>query len=229
LSGSVCNSGYDGNGNLTAKTDARGVVTSYAYDSLNRLYSKTYTNAPAGTMASCYQYDTASNGIGLLGASWTQAGGCSSSPTSYQSLRKYGAYDPMGRPLTEQQCVEGYCTSTSMPTNPPKNCAALTSATGLQYCYDLAGDLLAYSNGLTTQTAGQYPQQALLFAQAFDSVGRLNSVSSSWSDSTHPQSLFSTPVYTPFNALSSWLMGTQLTTSRYYDKNLRVTGQSSAQ
>jgi hypothetical protein len=136
----------------------------------------------------------------------------------------------MGRALTEQQCVAGYCTSTSPPVQPTANCTNLSSATGLQYCYDLAGSLLAYSNGLTAAAAGQqYPQHALLFSQTFDAAGRLNSVASSWNDTTHPQSLFSSPVYTPFNALSSWLLGTQLSTTRTYDTRLRVTGQSSAQ
>jgi YD repeat-containing protein len=226
--------GYDANGNVTSKTDARGVVINFAYDALNRLYAKTYTNAPAGTLSSCYQFDTATNGIDRLAAEWTQTGSCSSTPPStppavYQSLRTYGAYDAMGRALTELQCAAGYCTTTSVPSQPAANCATLSSATGLQYCFDLAGNLLAYSNGLTTQAAGLYPQHALLFGQTFDAAGRLNSVGSSWSDSTHPSPLFSAPTYTPFNALSSWLLGTQLTTTRTYDNRLRVMGQSSAQ
>ena len=228
-SGSACGNGYDANGNLTYKTDARGVVTNYGYDALNRLYAQTYTYAPAGTLSSCYQYDTATNGVGRLAAEWTQAGSCSSTPpANYQSLRTYGAYDAMGRVVTEQQCVAGFCTSASVPSQPTANCPKLSSATGLQYCYDLAGNLLAYGNGLTTQAAGQYPQQALLFTQTFDAAGRLNSVGSSWSDATHPQTLFSAPVYTPFNALSNWRLGTQLSTTRTYDVRLRVTGQSSA-
>src|SRR6202012_3975227 len=36
-SGSSCVNGYDSNGNLSAKTDARGTTTSYQYDALNRL------------------------------------------------------------------------------------------------------------------------------------------------------------------------------------------------
>lgn len=225
---------YDFNGNVVTRTDARGVVTNYKYDALNRLYAKTYSNAPAGTVSSCYQYDTTVNGVGRMAAEWTQAGNCSSTPpvtppAINQSLRVYGAYDAMGRALTELQCAAGYCTTASVPSQPAANCTTLSSATGLQYCYDLAGDLLAYSNGLTTQAEGQYPQHAISFAQTFDAAGHLNSVSSSWSDATHPQSLFSAPTYTPFNALSNWLLGTQLTTTRTYDNRLRVTGQSSAQ
>jgi YD repeat-containing protein len=229
-SGASCIGGYDPNGNVITKTDARGVVTNYAYDGLNRLYAKTYTNAPAGTLSSCYQFDTAANGVGRLAVEWTQSGTCASTPPeNFQSLRTYGAYDAMGRALTEQQCVAGFCTSAAVPSQPGPNCPTLSSATGLQYCYDLAGNLLAYSNGLTTAAAGpQYPQHALLFAQTFDSAGRLNSVTNSWpADPTHPQTLFSSPVYTPFNALSNWLLGTRLFTTRNYDSRLRVTDQSS--
>jgi len=219
---------YDENGNLHSKTDARGVTTNYLYDALNRLYSKTYTNGPAGSLSSCYQYDTATNGVGQLAAEWTQAGSCASSPPSNaQSLRTFGAYDAMGRVLTEQQCAAGYCTSPSLPSQPSSNCIGLSGASGLQYCYDLAGNLLAFSNGVTTQAAGSYPQHAILFSQAFDEAGSLNAVASSWSDLTHPQDLFYSPVYTPFNTPSRWLMGGQLATRRQYDSRLRVTCQSS--
>jgi YD repeat-containing protein len=228
LSGGTCNSGYDANGNLGSKTDARGVTTSYSYDALNRLLSKTYSNAPAGTLSSCYQYDTAANGVGRLASEWTKTGGCTS-PATYQSLRVVGGYDSMGRVVSEQQCVAGYCTSTTAPSAPAPNCTSLGSAVGLQYCYDLAGDLLAYSNGVTTQAAGTtYPQQALLFSQTFDAAGRRLSVGSSWSDATHPGTLFSIPTYAPINALSSWLLGTSLWTTRQYDNRLRVCSQQSA-
>ena len=49
VSGSTCNSdGYDNFDNLLTRTDARGVVTSYGYDGLNRLTSISYnvSNAP---------------------------------------------------------------------------------------------------------------------------------------------------------------------------------------
>ena len=49
VSGSTCNSdGYDNFDNLLTRTDARGVVTSYGYDGLNRLTSVSYnvSNAP---------------------------------------------------------------------------------------------------------------------------------------------------------------------------------------
>ena len=235
-SGSNCTGGYDPNGNLLYKTDARGVVTGYSYDALNRLYAKTYTNASAGTMASCYQYDnpaSGANGIGRLAAEWTQVGGCSSPPPSTppainQSLRTYGAYDAMGRAITEFQCAAGYCTTASAPSNPAANCTALSSASGLQYCYDLAGNLLAYTNGVTVGVVPAYQQQALLFSQTFDAAGRLSGVYSSWTnDSTHPSTLFSGTSYSPANALTNWVLGAHLAVTRSYDPaRLWVTGQS---
>jgi YD repeat-containing protein len=42
-SGSNCVNGYDYNGNLLFKTDARGITIAYGYDTLNRLISKGYT------------------------------------------------------------------------------------------------------------------------------------------------------------------------------------------
>ena len=50
---------YDDNGNLTEKTEARGVVTSYVYDALNRMTTRSYTNDPTGRPAVTYTYDAA--------------------------------------------------------------------------------------------------------------------------------------------------------------------------
>jgi YD repeat-containing protein len=229
-----CNRQYDGNGNLLNKTDARGVQTNYSYDNLNRLLSKTYTAAPAGSMSSCYQFDTAINGVGKLAFEWTQSANCptsaqSSPPASgYQSLHIFGAYDPMGRVVAEQQCVAGYCTSPSVPSLPAANCSALTAASGLQYCYDQAGNLLAYSSGLTTAAVGNYPQAAMNFSQTFDAANRLLTTHSSMVDSTHPATLFTTQGYTAANALSNWQLGASLFTVRNYDIRQRVCSQLSA-
>jgi len=230
-SSSNCTSGYDANGNLQQRTDARGVTTKYWYDVRNRLIQKTYMNAPAGTMTSCYLYGSSPNSIGRLIAEWTQPGSCASAPPSTaQSVRYYDAYDKMGRVLTERQCVAGYCTSTAAQTLPSANCTSLTSATGLQYCYDLAGNLLAYSNGVSTATVPTYPQQAILFQQTFDTAGRLSAVYSSWNDTTHPSPLFSNATYSTANALTNWLLGAHLAVTRSYDPaRLWVTGQSAKQ
>jgi RHS repeat-associated protein len=97
----IVNYTYNDNGNLQTKTDARGVVTTFAYDGLNRVLTRTYSGpAPGGTTpAVTYLYDTlgaALNGKGRLTS-------VSSSVSSYS----YGSYDVMGRPLTGAQTTDG--------------------------------------------------------------------------------------------------------------------------
>lgn len=245
LNGGSCTEGYDGNGNLKYKTDARGIVTGYSYDLLNQLTSKTYTFTTdasstiqalaAATPSNCYQYGTATNGVERLSLEFTTRNGCVQPPSSdYLSKRVVGAYDAMGRVSSEQQCVWGqgaYCTSASVPAQPPQNCSILTTAAGLQYCYDLAGNLLANSFGVTTAAAGSYPQAASNFSQTFDGVGRLATVSSSWNDVTHPAQVFAatgTNGYTSSNALSNWLLGGSLYSARAFDVRNRVCKQQSS-
>jgi hypothetical protein len=135
----------------------------------------------------------------------------------------------MGRVVSEQQCVAGYCTSVAVPAQPTANCTTLTGGNGLQYCYDLAGGLLAYSNGVTTGAAGNYSQMAMTFSQSFDAAGQLATVNSSWSDTTHPTLLFSQTTYSPASALSGWLLGGNLYSARNYDNRLRICSQLSQQ
>lgn len=48
---------YDANGNLTTKTDARSVTTTYVYDNLNRALTRSYSD---GTPQVAYKYDDGS-------------------------------------------------------------------------------------------------------------------------------------------------------------------------
>jgi YD repeat-containing protein len=233
--GSNCTNGdgYDGNGNLLHKTDSRGITVNYSYDSLNRILSRTSVNDPSNAVSSCYQYDiTNTNGIGRLSAEWTQVGGCATSPDTYKTLQKIAAYDGMGRVTSEQQCVLGFCTSDTPPSAPAANCAALSGATGLTYCYDLAGNLLAYSNGLNS---GSYPNQWVLFSQQFDNAGRLTSVSApsgSWLGTSVPYSVFTANEansYSAGGAPQKWTLGTNLNLVRTFDTRLRVTGETATQ
>ncbi len=54
---------YDALGNLKTQTDARGCISTLAYDSLNRLTGKTYSGDCSGT-AVTYTYDSGTNGKG---------------------------------------------------------------------------------------------------------------------------------------------------------------------
>jgi RHS repeat-associated protein len=81
---------YDANGNITTRTDARGVVTTYTYDNLNR---NTWVSYSDGTAATAHFYDHATNGKGRLWLSY--AGG--------PSHTAIDAYDAAGRPTVQRQ------------------------------------------------------------------------------------------------------------------------------
>jgi YD repeat-containing protein len=223
--GSNCTSGYDGNGNLTYKTDARGVLVNYSYDGLNRVLAKWYSNDPSKTPTSCYQYDlaAASNGMGRLWNEWTQrasAGTCATSPptTGVLTRRSILLYDSMGRIQSEQQCT-------------PSNCATGTPYAPA-YTYDLAGNVQTFTNGITSTPT----VNTLSFVNAFDAAGRLLTLTSNWSDATHPSALFSAQTkqsppcgsslsspYAPFGGLANATFGNGLSLNRSYDNRLRTT------
>lgn len=222
--------GYDGNGNLQSKTDNRNIITSYFYDALNRLVSKTYSDV--NTPSSCYEYDlplgkdAGYNDAGRLVSEWTQSGACPSSinaiPSSAISWKYITNYDAMGRILSEQQC----------PLTP---CSNLTP---ISYTYDLAG-------GVTSSTNGAPPASVpIALTYTPDAAGRLAKVTSSWSDATHPQTLLeadastatalSAPAaYSPFGGLEASLYGigsasnvAALSDVRSYDTRARLLTKS---
>ena len=229
ISYSYLNSGNRCSGNPVlpcTKTDARGITTTYNYDALNRLLSKTY---PAGTPSSCYQYDQSSlvssggNLIGRLTNSWTQTGSCpaSAAPPSFQSAsilsrKSILAYDAMGRALSQQQCTKSNC-NTSTSYSPA-------------YSYDLAGNLITHSSGI-----GSGPF-ALTFTNGYDGAGHLCSVlngaatlfaipqyvAGSGCTSANP----TLPGYSAAGGLMNATFGTGLQLSRSYDNRLRISSET---
>jgi YD repeat-containing protein len=203
-----CTPGYDANSNLVAKTDGRGVTTTYAYDSINRLLSKTYTNDVTGTASSCYQYDqsvVAGAGGNLLGHvtnSWTQVGTCLAAPpaTGTPTRHSFLAYDAMGHALSEQQCT-------------PTNCATGTPYAPT-YTYDLAGNLWTHTNGVGTMS----------FTNTYDSGNHLLLMQRT--DTPSPVNLFSTPSYAASGGLTGALFGAGLQLTRTYDSRLRISGET---
>jgi len=178
--------GYDDNGNLIAKTDARSVITTYAYDALNRVTSRGYSDS---TPTVTYAYDTASNGKGRLTS-------VSSSVSSYT----FSGYDELGRVLAVTQTIgnqpysisyaydlAGHVTTVLYPSNRTVN-----------YNYDNAGRLAdkdsthpaftgnlgdnvtrTYAKGIVYGSAGQMTQEqfgtstALYNKLLFNSRGQL--------------------------------------------------------
>lgn len=223
-----CQSGYDLNGNLLAKTDGRGITT-FAYDGLNRLVAKSYTD---GTPSACLRYDvgaggtSVANGIGRVSVDWTQPGTCSQQgdvPVSTVSWKKIGSYDQMGRITAESQCPFAPCTAT--PSGRPAN--------PVQYAYDFAGDLALSTNGMPSSGS-----PGIIVNYGRDSGGRMASVNSSWDQSpAFPATLFKADAlndYGPFGLLRAQLAvdaSTQraaMTHTRTYDGRTRLASMSTS-
>lgn len=126
--------GYDDNGNVSSKSDARGVTTNYTYDQGNRLELLSFSNAPAGTANSCWVYDVSSfPGMGVfanpVGRMVVSSEGCGTMFHGY-------SYDSIGRVTSHLQCAGDANMS-------PTNCASQAVA------YDYLGDMtsLQYQNG----------------------------------------------------------------------------------
>jgi len=213
----VVSYGYDLNGNVTSKTDARNVATVYQYDALNRLVRKTVpvvvntSGATNGYVSTCFQYDTfsgapaSSNLFGRLAVEWTQAGNqCASSYTlsiAALTAKVILNYDAMGRPLLSQQCITSMCTTQPFTQN---------------QTYDLAGNMTSWTDGRGLMT----------FTEQYDSAGRPVSLTNSLSGGGWPSVLFSAQGYTPAGALQNWNVGNFLNFSRSYDNRLRITGET---
>ena len=221
-----CNNGadgYDGNGNLIGKTDARGITTTFSYDALNRLIAKAYSD---GTPSSCYQYDSAAIGVGRLGNEWTQTGSC---PTpvvvpgsGFLTLRSISSYDAMGRVLSEQQCTPNAAGAGNCTTSSPNPFA-------LSYVYDLAGNAMSYTNGVNTVPV----VGSITFGLQYDGAGRLQTLNSSWNPLTNlssaPITLFTADPssgYTPAGAIQNMVLGDNIFVNKTYDRRLRVTGET---
>jgi RHS repeat-associated protein len=84
---------YDANGNVLTTTDAKNIITTYTYDSLNRPLTRSYND---GTPTVTNTYDNVVNGKGRL-----------IEVSNSISTNKFTQFDKLGRPLTNQQITEG--------------------------------------------------------------------------------------------------------------------------
>lgn len=85
---------YYNNGLLTPRKDATGVTTTYTYDTLNRLKTKSYSDTTAGVT---YTWDLATNGKGRL-----------SSVAKSGVTRNYTAYDTVGHVTASNVVANSY-------------------------------------------------------------------------------------------------------------------------
>ena len=147
---------YDANGNLIQKTDARGIITSYVYDALNRPTSRTYQNDGGATSPIFYRYDSQNLPEGAPAFDRGSAAGhlvavLYGSPLS--ATGSYMGYDAMGRVKRSiQRTNDGQTDQTYTIPN---------------YDYDLAGNLKSET----------YPSGRVVLSE-YDQAGRLSGVKS---------------------------------------------------
>jgi YD repeat-containing protein len=99
---------YLDSGDMHTRTDARGVVTTYGYDELHRIRTKTYTNDPQQTPTVTYTYY-------VTGAVSPKVGQLQS-VTSTQASTVYDSYNALGQIIASTHTIAGYSGSFSFPT-----------------------------------------------------------------------------------------------------------------
>lgn len=140
LNGQCLPDGYDNNGNLIFKTDARGVRTTYGYDTLSRPTSRSYSDGTTPNVA--YLYD--SQGLPSGAPSYTHGsttGRLIATTYGGGSAGDYYGYDPTGRSNVKVQQTGGVNYLVSAIYN---LAGAMTSETypslrTVSYNYDFAG------------------------------------------------------------------------------------------
>ena len=166
-------------------------TTTWQYDSLSRLVSVSYTD---GTPTKTYTYDV----NGGFGDTQTNIIGRLSHAATPTTGTVYG-YDAMGRIVFMAECV-------------PTTCG--NGAFGLNYTYDLAGNLTSSSDGSGVTTT-----------YTLSPAAEVLSIKSSLSDSTHPGTLVSNVLNGP-NGPVSYTLGNGLSQFNSYDGLGRVNGGS---
>jgi RHS repeat-associated protein len=142
---------YDPNGNLLTKTDARPVTATYAYDSLNRATTRSYSD---GTPAVTYTYDSTSitNGKGRLAS-------VSSSVSTYS----YNGYDAMGKPTSATETLGSQNYSVGYTYDLAGHVTAMTYPSGrtVSYTYDGAGRSSSFAGKLGDGTQRDYSTEII--------------------------------------------------------------------
>jgi YD repeat-containing protein len=202
---------YDYNGNVSTKQDARPITVSYGYDTINRVWSKSYSDG--ATPISFYQYDTATNGVGQLANAWTQPTGSTINTSfaagTFLSLNKMLQYDAMGRlqSASQQHCIGTTCSA--------------PSPYSLTMVYDLLGNLNSLGNSAGANGS------LLTLTNFFDTASRPCLSTSSWTlpnisnQPTGPANLFQTSSssttnnfgYAATGALQNWYLGSTSSTA----------------
>jgi RHS repeat-associated protein len=196
---------YDDNGNLTSKTDARGVVTTYGYDALNRVTNRSYTD---GTPAVTYSYDSSAiNGKGRLAS-------VSSSVSTYT----YSGYDATGnalgatQTLTNQAGSQAYTFSNVYGLSGQLKSMIYPSGRTVSYTYDNAGRSSGFSGNLGESV--QQQQRTYTSSQTYSASGGMTNEQFGTDTAIYHQlnyntrgQLWDTRVGTGFDGNTNWNRG----------------------
>jgi RHS repeat-associated protein len=135
---------YDANGNLTVRTDPRGVVSIYVYDALNRNRTVDYSDTTINPDVT-RSYDGAINGKGRF---WQFYSGGDFSNGPNVDHTSVDSYDAMGNPLVQRQLFKlnnvwstTYQTSRSYTLAGDIKTQIYPSGHSVTYNYDAAGRL----------------------------------------------------------------------------------------
>lgn len=129
-------------GKVCSVTDARNVTTTYAYDALNRITSKSYSDS---TPSVTYSYDQSSyNGLSITNGTGRLTGMQESSGSTVNGTTAW-TYDAAGRVLTEKKTVGTITKSISYTYNLDGSLNSVTYPSGhtVTYTYGNAGKALS--------------------------------------------------------------------------------------
>jgi RHS repeat-associated protein len=156
---------YDNNGNLSTRTDARGVVTNYVYDTLNRNTEVNYSDGSNVRRT----YDGSTNGRGRIWGSWWNPTNGTNTHTAIDG------YDAMGRALYQRQQFYngsnwGVAYNVNRTYDLAGNITSQTSPSGrsVSYTYDRMGRTASFTGNLGDSVSRTY-----MTALAFDDSGRM--------------------------------------------------------
>jgi RHS repeat-associated protein len=165
---------YEDNGNLSAKTDARNVTITYAYDALNRNTTVDYSNTTVNPDVERH-YDNPAAGSYGKGRFWYSYAGGNYSAGSEVEHAAVDSYDAMGRPLVQRQLFKtgGAWGATYQTSGVYNRAGFVTSQTypsghTVSYTPDAAGRLAAFTGNL-----GDGAQRAYSSNVSYDAASRL--------------------------------------------------------
>ncbi len=149
---------YDDNGNLTQKTDARGIVSTVTYDALNRPLTRSYSD---GTPTVTYGYDA-----GGVANSKGRLTSVSSSVSSFS----YTEYDSLGRLENGAQTIgaQTYTLGYTYDRASHIKSTQYPSGESVNNSYDLAGRI----NSVTGNLGGETQQRNYITGITYDAASR---------------------------------------------------------